>query len=102
MEYQPTFLPDARGPILREHHVSKESQRLPKFAVSVKSGEKPSEDFGAFPHVIFEGNKYEVISSSGEIADFLFSNTPMLSLLYRMLTHDLSERYGISLFSSQY
>lgn len=102
MEYVPTFTSGEWGPGLREHHLRNQSQTLPKFAVSIRSDEKSYIDMSAFPQVTYNGDKYEAITSSDSIADFFFSNTPMLNLLYRMLTHDLSEHYGISLFSSRY
>ena len=102
MEYEPTFISSGLGPRLREDHVRNQSQVLPKFAVLISSDDKSSVDRSVFPQVIYNGVKYEAITSSVSQAGFLFSNTPMLNLLYRMLARDLSEQYGISLFSSRY
>jgi len=102
MEYEPTFISSGLGPRLREDHVRNQSRVLPKFAVLISSDDKSSVDRSVFPQVIYNGVKYEAITSSESMAGFLFSSTPMLNLLYRMLAHDLSENYGISLFSSRY
>jgi hypothetical protein len=103
MEYVPTFTSGEWGPGLHEHHLRRDqAHTLPKFAVSIGSDEKSSIDRSTFPQVTYNGINCEAITSSDSMADFLFSNTPMLNLLYRMLRHDLSEQYGISLFSSRY
>lgn len=98
-EYEPTFLSSGLGPGLREHHLNNQSQTLPKFAVSIRSGENSSVNESAFPNLIYNGKGYKAISSSHSLASFLFSSTPMLDMLYRMLAHDLSEFYGIRSFS---
>ena len=102
MEYRPTFISDGLGPLLHIDYLCNQSQSLPKFAVLISSDEKWSIDRSTFPEVNYNGVKYESIKSTESTADFLFSSTPMLNLLYRMLTNDLSEHYGISFFSSRY
>ncbi|MEL7659214.1 MAG: hypothetical protein AAGU75_25275, partial [Bacillota bacterium] len=102
MEYRPTFISDGVKPLLHIDYLCNQSQSLPKFAVLISSDEKWSIDRSTFPEVNYNGVKYESIKSTESTADFLFSSTPMLNLLYRLLTNDLSEHYDISFFSSRY
>ena len=102
MEYEPTFRSDSLGPILREHYLNNSSQSLPKSIVSICSDDNPPSDMFEFPHIKFNGNRYESFASSENSADILFSNTPMLNLLYRMLINDLSDQYGIKNFQLKY
>jgi hypothetical protein len=102
MEYEPTFRPGEWGPGLREHHVDNQSQTLPKLVVSIITDEKLAIDRKTFPQLTYNGVNYQASTSSDSTAGFLFSRTPTLSLLYRMLKRDLSEHYGISLSYSDY
>jgi len=102
-EYEPSFYnKDRPGPILKEYHLDNQSLTLQKSIVSIISEGKSEIDEKTFPKVTYQGNNYKAFSLLHGVADYMFHETPMLNLLYRMLEHDLSEHYGKASFSSRY
>lgn len=85
------------GPGLREHHIHDPQRTLPKLSVFVKTDEERRIDTNGFPIILINGDQYNCSSSSLGHAGFLFQPTPVLNLIYRMLTHDLSAHYNMSM-----
>jgi hypothetical protein len=93
-------------PILREHHIRAEYSRLPKLSVIMRSTQEKPTWFGDVykeqtPTIISpEGIKYRLDTTMGTVergASFLFSETPILNLVYLMLRKDLEYQYNVDL-----
>lgn len=89
------------GPLIREHRIDNKIRKLPKWTVTIMHEKKSMLDFWKFPNEItIEGNNYRVFSTSTYAASFLFQQTPVSNMIYRMLLHDLEVHHGIDKIST--
>jgi len=96
-EYEPVGTTTFEGPGLREHLIDNKLHKLPKLSVFIRDREQHQVDTSKFPNVEVEGNIYQSPSSASMIASFFFNRTPFLNLIYKMLSRDLSQHYGMTL-----
>ncbi len=96
-EYEPVGSTTSDGPGLNEHWIDNPKRTLPQLLVFVKSEEDRRIDTSGFPVVTINGDQYNSSSSSLGHAGFLFQPTPVLNLIYRMLTYDLSTHNNMSM-----
>ncbi len=96
-EYEPVGTTTFEGPGLREHLIDNKLHKLPKLSVFTRDREQHHVDTSKFPDVEVEGNIYQSPSSASMVASFFFNRTPFLNLIYKMLSRDLSQRYGMTL-----
>lgn len=106
LEYEPvetTSLKGPRkGPVLKEHHINNPHHALPKLSVFVRDEKHPRIDTSKFPNIEVDGKVYSAHSSSASIASFLFGRMPVLNLISRMLSGDLSRHYGMTVSTSRF
>jgi hypothetical protein len=93
------------GPGLNEYHIENFSHTLPKLIVYSKDRSLPhlpvsSNIEGQYLVVTYNGKTYKSPSVSYGISHFLFSSTPVLDLVYKMLLDDLSLHYDITINSA--
>jgi len=105
-EYEPVGTTSHDGPGLNEYHVDNSAHTLPGLSVFVRDPKSPrisvSHNIGVegddkFYQIEFEGKVYKSYSISYGIADFFFHRTPLLNLIYKMLSVDLSKHYDMTL-----
>lgn len=84
------------GPGLREHHVDNTDHALPKLSFFVRDKDQHRVDTSKFPNIEIDGSLHTAYSSSDSVASFLFQRTPVLNMIYRMLSHDLSHHYSMT------
>jgi len=101
-EYEPIGSTQFDGPGLREHHVDNIHNTLPKQLVFVRDSEQHHVDKSKFPNISVDGNVYNASSSSLGIASFFFQRTPVMNLLYRMLSDDLSKHYNMTVSAGMF
>jgi len=102
-QYEPakSLADSLRGePVLREYHLENPLKRLPKLSVSVGEGQERVTGEIVRSSITIDGHQYQLIQWSDGFATFLFQETPVLRLIYRMLTQDLSRHYGITTLRS--
>jgi len=101
-EYEPIGSTNFGGPGIREHHVANINHLLPQQLVFVKGSEHNPVEMSKFPQIKIDGTAYDCSFSSTGIASFFFQRTPLLNLLYRMLSHDLLKHYDVTISTGIY
>jgi hypothetical protein len=101
-EYEPVGTTSVRGPGLREHHIDNTSHLLPKLSIFVRDQNHHCVDTSRFPNIELDGKVYSAHSSSSSIADFFFHRTPVLKLIYRMLSSDLKRHYNMTMLRTRF
>lgn len=87
------------GPTVSEHHIENSAHTLPKVSIYLCENEREKIVIGQFPNLQIQGRDYRAILSSRSDASFLFQGIPVVRMLYRMLSDDLSRNYNIGRFS---
>lgn len=101
-EYEPIGSTEFDGPGFREHHIDNIHHALPKQLVFIRDAEHHHVDTSKFPNIAVDGTVYSASSSSNGFASFFFQPTPVLNLIYRMLSHDLSEHYKMTISAGMF
>ncbi len=101
-EYEPIGSTKFDGPGLREYHIDNIHHTLPKQLVFIRDSQHHHIDDSKFPIVEVDGTVYSVSLLSQSIASFFFQRTPFLNLIYRMLSHDFSEHYKMSMSAGMF
>jgi len=101
-EYEPVGTTSFDGPGLREHHIDNTPHTLPKLSVFVRDQKHHCVDTSKFPNIEVDGKVYNAYSSSSSIASFFFQRTPVLNLIYRMLSSDLSRHYNMTMSTARF
>ena len=95
-EYEPVGTTSFDGPGLRELHIDNADHTLPKLSIFMRDQKRHHVDSSKFPNIEVDGKVYNAYSSSSSFASFFFHRTPVLNLIYRMLSNDLSRHYNMT------
>ncbi len=86
---------NSRGPVIGEFHIKNSRYELPKFIVQTKD-DVTSLQSAMTNDITLLGKKYTPEFSSFGDASYLFKNTPLLNLVYKLLGRDFTTHYGLT------
>ena len=95
-EIYPKYSAEFERPILIEHHIDNQDNKISKLRVFVRQSEKAAPSFwGSGPFVEIDGIRYNSKTATESDGSFLYEEAPLLHLIYNMLAQDFKTHYKL-------